>query len=399
VCRDKVIAGVLRALLIGVAAASLAGCGTVGRVKTALTAEDGPPEDAPASYASIPDAVPVDEPPHPTANRRATGQGRYFVNDVDLGPFSQRGWATWYGRKYAGRSTLSGDRFDPLAMMAAHPRLPIPSYARVTSTRTGKSVIVRINDRGPAESAGVIALSYAAAAKLGIATPEGGEVDIVRLTADDIAKLNRTPQPKAQAQVPASRPAAPVVQPVTAPPAPAPVPAAAPRPAPPAVAAAPAAAASSAASSAASAAAATPDVLAMPSPWSLPAGGAARAQQQAPVAAAPEAAPAAAPQAAPAATRKPAPAKPAPTQASGRWSVQVGVFAVAETADSVRRAVADKLAAGAADLPEAERTPRVELRGARHLVLVGDSADRAEIDALAERVKATLRQDVVVLRR
>jgi rare lipoprotein A len=395
VCRDKFIAGVLRALLIGVAAASLAGCGTVGRVKTALTAEDGPPEDAPASYASIPDAVPVDEPPHPTANRRATGQGRYFVNDVDLGPFSQRGWATWYGRKYAGRSTLSGDRFDPLAMMAAHPRLPIPSYARVTSTRTGKSVIVRINDRGPAESAGVIALSYAAAAKLGIATPEGGEVDIVRLTADDIAKLNRTPQPKAQAQVPASRPAAPVVQPVTAPPAPAPVPAAAPRPAPPPpVAAAPAVAASGAAS----AAAATPDVLAMPSPWSVPAGGAARAQQQAPVAAAPEAAPAA-PRAAPAATRKPAPAKPAPTQASGRWSVQVGVFAVAETADSVRRAVADKLAAGAADLPEAERTPRVELRGARHLVLVGDSADRAEIDALAERVKATLRQDVVVLRR
>ncbi|MFP5405096.1 MAG: septal ring lytic transglycosylase RlpA family protein, partial [Gammaproteobacteria bacterium] len=75
--------------------------------------------------------------------------GRQYQPMTALQPYRARGIATWYGRRYHGNPTSSGERYDMYAMTAAHPTLPIPSYARVTNTANGRSVVVRVNDRGP----------------------------------------------------------------------------------------------------------------------------------------------------------------------------------------------------------------------------------------------------------
>ncbi|TMI01788.1 MAG: septal ring lytic transglycosylase RlpA family protein, partial [Betaproteobacteria bacterium] len=90
----------------------------------------------------------------------------------------QRGTASWYGKKFHGQRTASGEPYDMYAMTAAHPTLPIPSYARVTRVATGRSVIVRINDRGPFHQGRMIDLSYAAALKLGFAHLGSAEVEL-----------------------------------------------------------------------------------------------------------------------------------------------------------------------------------------------------------------------------
>jgi len=95
--------------------------------------------------------------------------GEVYFPDTSNLPFSEQGIATWYGRKYHGKPTSSGEVYDMYGMTGAHKTMPIPSYARVTDTKTGKSVIVKINDRGPFFPGRVIDLSYAAAAKLGFA--------------------------------------------------------------------------------------------------------------------------------------------------------------------------------------------------------------------------------------
>jgi rare lipoprotein A len=86
--------------------------------------------------------------------------------------------ASWYGRKFHGEKTSTGEIYDMYAMTAAHPTLPLPSYARVTNVATGKSIIVRVNDRGPFLHNRVIDLSYAAATKLGILQKGSGEVEV-----------------------------------------------------------------------------------------------------------------------------------------------------------------------------------------------------------------------------
>jgi rare lipoprotein A len=148
--------------------------------------DDGPPEAVPAEIARVPDAVPRVEPFHPYANRPYAALGRSYTPITDDRPFRQRGFASWYGRQFHGNRTASGERYDMLGMTAAHPTLPIPSYVRVTNRKSGASVILRVNDRGPFKHDRVIDLSYAAAVKLGIAAAGTGEVDVVRLTHADI---------------------------------------------------------------------------------------------------------------------------------------------------------------------------------------------------------------------
>ncbi len=75
--------------------------------------------------------------------------GKYFRPMTELEPYKERGVASWYGRRYHGNNTASGEIYDMYAMTAAHPTLPIPSYARITNLENGRSVIVRFNDRGP----------------------------------------------------------------------------------------------------------------------------------------------------------------------------------------------------------------------------------------------------------
>jgi len=164
----------------------LASCGTAPKKVEATPggkyyADDGPPESVPDNLADIPDAVARDEPFNRFANRPYTVMGRSYAPVVNREPWKQRGIASWYGRKFHGLKTASGETYDMFAMTAAHPTLPIPSYARVTNLKNGRSVVVRINDRGPFHSDRIIDLSYAAAARIGIAAAGSGLVEVERV--------------------------------------------------------------------------------------------------------------------------------------------------------------------------------------------------------------------------
>lgn len=130
--------------------------------------DDGPGANPPANLDQIPDPEPKVEPIKASSSRPYSVFGRTYSPMTQLGPYHARGTASWYGRRYHGQATASGELYDMYAMTAAHPTLPIPSYARVTNLRTGKSVVVRINDRGPFHGDRVIDLSYTAAYKLEI---------------------------------------------------------------------------------------------------------------------------------------------------------------------------------------------------------------------------------------
>ena len=95
--------------------------------------------------------------------------------------YVEQGIASWYGTKFHGRRTSSGETYDMYAMTAAHKTLPLPTYARVTNKKNGRSIIVRINDRGPFHENRIIDLSYAAATKLGIVTTGTGLVEVIAI--------------------------------------------------------------------------------------------------------------------------------------------------------------------------------------------------------------------------
>ena len=111
--------------------------------------------------------------------------GRWYTPLAGDAPLSERGLASWYGRKFHGRPTSSGEPYDMYAMTAAHKTMPIPSYARVRNPANGREVIVRINDRGPFHGGRVIDLSYTAALKLGVLNAVA-PVEVERLTHDAI---------------------------------------------------------------------------------------------------------------------------------------------------------------------------------------------------------------------
>jgi rare lipoprotein A len=140
--------------------------------------DDGPPLAVTIDLDAVPDAVPRNEPLHRFANRPYTVLGRDYVPATAPRPYRERGVASWYGRKFHGQKTSIGEVYDMFAMTAAHPTLPLPSYARVTSVASGKSVVVRVNDRGPFLHGRVIDLSFAAAHRLGIAQKGSGEVEV-----------------------------------------------------------------------------------------------------------------------------------------------------------------------------------------------------------------------------
>jgi rare lipoprotein A len=166
---------------------ALASCSSTPPKKSVYYQDDGPPDRTPADLAATADAVPRVEPIHPRANRPYTALGRSYTPLTSDTTFRQRGLASWYGKQFHGNRTASGEIYDMMAMTAAHPTLPIPSYVRVTAVRSGRSVIVRVNDRGPFKDDRIIDLSYAAATKLGYASAGTGEVEIERITTTQIA--------------------------------------------------------------------------------------------------------------------------------------------------------------------------------------------------------------------
>ena len=130
--------------------------------------DDGPGDNPPPNLAALPDAVPWDEPLRKANMRPYIALGKSYTPMTVLEPYKERGIASWYGRRYHGQKTASGEIYDMYGMTAAHPVLPLPSYVRVTNIKNGKSVVVRVNDRGPFHSDRLIDLSYTAAYKLGV---------------------------------------------------------------------------------------------------------------------------------------------------------------------------------------------------------------------------------------
>ena len=163
-------------------AALIAGCSTTR--PGGYYMDDGPGGRPPASLDRIPDAKPRIEPLKSGANNPYTAFGRRYVPYKALRPYRERGTASWYGRKFHGQPTSSGERYDMYAMSAAHTVLPIPSYARVTNLGNGRSVVVRINDRGPFHSGRIIDLSYAAAHKLGYVSAGSANVEVEAIIPD-----------------------------------------------------------------------------------------------------------------------------------------------------------------------------------------------------------------------
>ncbi len=173
--------------------------------------DDGPAEVIPEGLLGIPDAEPKIEPLAKGPSRPYRVFDKTYVPITDDRPFVQRGVGSWYGRKFHGQKTASGEIYDMFKMTAAHPTLPIPSYARVTNLQNGRKVIVRINDRGPFHSARIIDLSYTAALKLDVLRGGSAELEVERLLPDEILRLQaarhgrRAAQAVAGAADPATR--------------------------------------------------------------------------------------------------------------------------------------------------------------------------------------------------
>jgi rare lipoprotein A len=148
--------------------------------------QDGP-GDFPGQHTpvTIPDATPRAEPLSRYGNPKhyeVYGK-RYYVQKSSK-DFRPHGIASWYGKQFHGRRTSSGETYDMYEMTAAHKTLPLPTYVKVTSQRNGRSIVVRVNDRGPFHSKRIIDLSYAAAVKLGIANSGTAPVSIEAINTD-----------------------------------------------------------------------------------------------------------------------------------------------------------------------------------------------------------------------
>ncbi len=138
--------------------------------------------EVPPDIHLIPDAVPRREPLSRGGNSPVYSVfGKTYRVLTDARGFRENGYASWYGKKFHGATTANGETYDMYRMTAAHKSLPLPSFARVTRLDTGKSVVVRVNDRGPFHAGRVIDLSYAAAAKLDMLQQGSARVEVVAL--------------------------------------------------------------------------------------------------------------------------------------------------------------------------------------------------------------------------
>lgn len=131
--------------------------------------------------------MPRVEKPARGANRPYTVLGRHYVPITGDKPMRERGIASWYGKQFHGKKTSNGEVFDMYSVSAAHKTMELPSYARVTNLENGRSMIIRINDRGPFYGDRIIDLSYEAAKRLGYAVKGTARVEVERITMAEIA--------------------------------------------------------------------------------------------------------------------------------------------------------------------------------------------------------------------
>jgi len=152
--------------------------------------DDGPGDSAGIDFDSIPDAQLKTEKPLVSSNKPYQALGQKYVPMTSYAPYTKRGVASWYGKRYHGRKTSSGEVYDMYSMSAAHTTLPIPSFVKVVNPANGKAVVVRVNDRGPFKSDRVIDLSYAAAHKLGLVANGSGMVEVTAIDTSPEALKN-----------------------------------------------------------------------------------------------------------------------------------------------------------------------------------------------------------------
>ena len=189
-------------------AAGLAGCASLPDGRDGQ--QDGPPAHTPAYLASLPELVPVDEPISRYGNPETYEVfGRTYRTWDSAEGYVEEGIASWYGRKFHGRRTSSGEPYDMYALSAAHRYLPLPTFVRVTNLDNGRTTVLRVNDRGPFHRDRFIDLSFAAAVKLGF--HERGtarvRVETVRPSAGSPAPKiaeRREPTPEQRANAPAN---------------------------------------------------------------------------------------------------------------------------------------------------------------------------------------------------
>ena len=172
----------------------ISGCSSPPKVDSRYSQKEDSAPTGKTDFSTIPDAVPKVEPLSRYGNpdtyvvrgiryyRRATSEG-----------YIEQGTASWYGTKFHGHRTSSGEPFDMYAMTAAHKTLPLPVYARVTNLDNQRSIIVKINDRGPFHDGRIIDLSYAAAGKLDILKSGTGRVEVVTLNPSDFDTSTENP--------------------------------------------------------------------------------------------------------------------------------------------------------------------------------------------------------------
>ena len=182
-------------LLVALLSSSLAGCVTSvpgqGWTGGAAGGADGPGDPALAT-SSVTEPV-RDLPKSRRGNMvEYTVRGKRYRTLASSAGFRERGVASWYGAKFHGRDTSSGEPFDMHAMTAAHRQLPLPTFVRVTSVATGQAVVVKVNDRGPFADDRIIDLSYAAAARLGMLDSGTAEVTLEALSTHVEEPLART---------------------------------------------------------------------------------------------------------------------------------------------------------------------------------------------------------------
>ncbi len=142
------------------------------------------------------DPIPRIETPSRGGNRNYVVRGKSYKVISSAENFTETGTASWYGKKFHGHLTSNGEIYDMYAMSAAHKNLPLPTYVKVTNLANQKSVIVRVNDRGPFHQSRVIDLSYSAAYKLDMLKTGTAKVQIEAITAKNIVSITAPPAEK-----------------------------------------------------------------------------------------------------------------------------------------------------------------------------------------------------------
>lgn len=170
----------------------LQACSSSSRYK--ISQDHGPSN--PVDVSQVKNAVPIAEPRSKYGNpKNYKVLGKWYsVKETSIG-YNQKGIASWYGKKFHGHRTSSGETYDMYAMTAAHKTLPLPTYVRVTHLKNDKSIIVKVNDRGPFHENRIIDLSYSAAKKLGITATGTGAVEVTAINPETFQR-KKTYQPK-----------------------------------------------------------------------------------------------------------------------------------------------------------------------------------------------------------